>query len=320
MEDKKILFTLQVFDEKDDSIYLVTDKVDHGAPTGFQTAGVTKLPSDGVATTFHCPYKRISATDGVWDSGLYPLSPCYEGMDEKIVDARVKGLMKNIVEPYRKAVGKTDALDEHNHEFFDKHNWSVEEGKVFKTKNPIDRVALYFALLNREVVPKEKKGDTSFSDAGYMIVDVNEKVKKRDADASMQFEAIGIFEELYKTDKQKLNKILYYLGKNMAADTKVEAYRGMFRDYLGASATNVEVFNKLVSESNSEAGLARLDIYYYLKNRDTRNPKVTKHSSGVLFYEDTEIGADLKTAAENIAKNPGLSKIKKEILFAEVEE
>lgn len=317
MSTKKTLFTLHGFEVKDDSIYLVADKVDHGAPTGFQVAGVTKLPSDGVANTFHCPYKRISATDGVWDSGFYELSPCYEGMDKSLVKERIKGLMANVVNPYRAAVGQEKALDEHNNEFYDSHFWSVEQNQVFKTNNPIDRVALYFALLNREVVPKDKKGDTSFADAGYLIIDVNERVKKRDEDASMQFQAIGVFEELYKSNKPKLDRILFYLGKNMAADTKVDAYRGMFRDYLEATATNVETFNKLVADSDSEAGMARLDIYYYLKSRDIRNPKVSKSPSGILFYEDTEIGVDLRSAAENIAKNPKLDHIKKEILFSE---
>lgn len=320
MSNKKELFELHGFKVMDNSIYLVADKRDYNAPTGFQEKGVTKLPSEGVGNTFHCPYKRTSATDGVWDSGFYEFSPCYDGRREDEVQKIVAHLNKNVAEPYRKAIGNPDALKESNHEFFDTHRWSVTEGQVFKTNNPVDRVALYFALLSKEVAPKERKDDSTFIDADYVIVDVNEKIKKRDEDASMLFEAIGMFEVLRKTDKDTLDKILYYLGRNISDDTGVEAYRGIFKAYLEASHANVESFLKLVKEADTEDGIAKLNIYYALKKKELKNTKVSKVASGVLYYEDTEIGADLKTAAANIAKNPNLREIKKEILFGEDED
>lgn len=315
MSEKKLLFELHGLKIMSDSIYLISNKRDFSAPTGFQERGTTKLPSDGVANTFHCPYKPISKTHGSWDTGFYELSPCYTGMNRDKVKIKVKGLVENIVKPYREAIGDNKALHEHNNEFFDTTKWTIQDDLVLRTSNPLDVVTLYFALMGREVVPKHLKGDSTFADAAYVVVDVNESVKKRDEDASNMFQAIGVFEELYKSDRARLDKILFYIGRNMSDDTKIESYRGMFKSYLEASPANVESFNNLVKASEKEQGLDELNIYYSLKSRDIRHPKVSKASSGSLYYEDREIGVDFKSAAKRISKDPEMSDIKREILL-----
>lgn len=320
MSDKKLLFELHGFKVMEDSIYLVADKMDYNAPTGLQEKGVTKLPSDGVGNTFQCPYKRTSSKDGIWDTGFYVHSPCYSGIPKAQTEVIVAALTKNIVEPYRALIGRDDALSQHDNEFFDSHMWMVEEGHIFKTNNPHDVLSLYFALRNREVVPKKLKGDSAFADAAYIIIDMDEKRKKSDEDASNMFKAIGVFEALYENDKSTLDMILYYVNRNMSADTDVSAYRGMFKAYLESSPANVESFNKLVADAKSETGMARLNIYHALKSRDIKNPKVSKGAAGTILYENTEVGVDLKSAAANIAKNPTLADIKRDILLGDEDE
>lgn len=317
MNSKKVLFELHGFQVLEDSIYLVADKMDYSAPTAFQEIGSTVLPSDGVATTYHCPYIAYSRTEGVWDTGFYELSPCYKNMSKDIVAKEVKALIQNVLTPYRKAIGNEKALDQHNHEHLDKAKWSVYKDKVFKTDDPMDVMALYFALRGREVVPKAKAGDSSFNAASYMIIDINQKIKKRDEDASNIFEAIGMFEVLYKTDKGLLDKILYYLGRAMSEDTTKTAYRGMFKAYLEASPANVNSFNKLVESSEKESEVAKLNIYHAIKSHEIKTPKLTKSPGGMILYDDIELGPDLKTAADRIAKHSDFADIKREILFGE---
>jgi len=320
MSDKTLLFELHGFRVMSDSTYLVADKMDYNAPTGLQEKGVTKIPSDGVGNTFQCPYKKTSSKDGIWDTGFYEHSPCYSGRSKEEVKIIVKTLQKTVVDPYRSFIGKPEALQQHDNEFFDSHMWMVEEGQVFKTDNPEHVLALYFALRNRELVPKKLKGDSAFADAAYVIIDIGEKLKKRDEDASSMFKAIGVFEVLYANDQPKLDTILYYINRNMAEGTSVDAYRGMFKAYLESSPANIETFNKIVEESDSETGMAKLNIYYALKSRNIKNSKVSKGSAGTIFYESTEVGVDLKAAAENIAKRSDLADIKREILLGDEDE
>ena len=60
----------------------------------------------------------------------------------------------------------------------------------------------------------------------------------------------------------------------------------------------------------------KIAVYSCLKN-ELRKPKsrVEKTSQGVLFFEDTEIDADIRSAAENIAKNSKLKEVKTKLLL-----
>jgi len=318
MSDKKLLFELHGLEIMSDTMYIVADKIDYSAPSGFQEAGVTKLPSDGVGHTFHAPYKRTSKFDGVWNTGFYELSPCYQGVSRDKVKIIVKNLMANVVMPYRAAIGKADALNEHNHDFFDKYNWTVQVGDIYRTENPLDVVALYMALIQREVMPKAKKGDSAFAETPYVVVDVSEKTKKSEEKANKEFEAIGMFEILYKQERARLDLILYYIGgATFTADTSQAAYRSLFKNYLAALPTNIEMFMGFVEKTDKEKGLAELNIYKKLKVRHINDPKIRKTAAGMIYYDQTELGSSLKNAAEAVAKDPSMSEIKKEILFEE---
>lgn len=313
---KKTLFELHGFKVMSDSIYLVVDKPDHNAPSAFTDRRITKLPSDGVGVTFPAPYKKITNSSGVWDTGFDVLSPCYAGLKESVVEEVVKGLTQNVVEPYRRIIGDPNALASNNDEFFLQERYNVFEGKVYKTSNPVDVVGLYFALLCREVVPKERKDDSSFLNAAYMIIDLNDDIKKRDESTSLKFEAIGLFEQIYQNDSKKLHRIMYYLGRTVEENIKVSALRSIFQNYIDAGTSNTEAFLNLVKDCKTDAGMAKINIYYVLKTTLGKNPKISK-VNGIIYYNDVEIGPDIKSAANNIAMLPKLSEFKKEILFSE---
>jgi len=316
MSKKTVLFELHGFEVKSDSIYLIVDKPDHNAPSAFIERRTTKLPSDGVGITFPAPYKRITNTLGVWDTGFEVLSPCYAGREKSIVQERVKGLMQNIVDPYRAVTGDPNALASNNDEFFLSNSYRVWEGRVYRTSNPVDVVDLYFALLCKELVPKERKDDSSFLNAAYMVIDLNDNVKKRDELAALEFEAIGLFQQIHQNDPKKLHRILYYLGRTVEENVKISALQSIFRNYMSAGTSNIEAFLNLVKECNTDNGLAKVNIYYVLKSTFSKNSNISK-ANGIIFYKDVEVGPDIKSAASNIAVNPKLVEFKKEILFSE---
>ena len=70
-----------------------------------------------------------------------------------------------------------------------------------------------------------------------------------------------------------------------------------------------------IEETNDEIGRAKISLYIKLKEAYSRNNKVTKNTNGIYFYENTEIGPDLKAAASNIAKTADLKDIKRELLL-----
>jgi hypothetical protein len=312
-----LIFEVDGFKVFKDSIYVVRDKEDLSAPSGFISVGVTKLPSDGVGESFQCKYVQKTAKTGVWDTGFHSYSPCYQGVPKEIVEDKVRRLQSNVVEPYRQAIGSENALNHSDDEFWSSLNFHIYTGQVFNTDSPEDVLTLYFALLTKQLTPKGLEGDSRYNNSSYVCLDITEDVKKKDEKASKKFRAVGVFENLLNTDKPRLVEMLNYLNLVVSPEIEPDAFRGVFDQYLssGEGFKNVDTFLILIEETNDEIGRAKISLYIKLKEAYSRNNKVTKNTNGIYFYENTEIGPDLKAAASNIAKTADLKDIKRELLL-----
>lgn len=325
MSESKVLFEVHGFEVYSDTTYVVRDKEDLNAPSGFIKAGITKLPSDGVGETFQCAYVKKSATTGVWDTGFRDYSPCYSNIsDKKKVERTVETLLKNVVEPYEKHVGEKGELDHKNDEFWSRRSFEVYTGQPFDTSNPEDVLTLYFALMTRQLTPKGKEGDSSYKQSSFIVVDINKDIKRKDEKAADFFEAVGVFQHLQKSDKPRLLSILNYSGLPVAPDIEKKAFQGIFNEYLTQSgnnnSNNTKTFLELVEETESEEGRSKIEIYLNLKDSFKKGGKVSKSSNGVYFYQEDEIGPDLKAAAGNIVKQKELEHIKRDILLIDEED
>lgn len=318
MNEKELLFEVGGVKVFRGSIYVCKHKEDLSAPTGFQEKGTTKLPSDGADNSFPCGYQAFSETEGTWDTGFHVYSQCYASVSEEVAKNKVEMLQKNLVEPYEKHRGKEGLLDHSNDDFWNKKMFKISADKVFNTKNPEDLLTLYFGLLTRELTPKGQEGNSKYRDSAFVLVDETKNVKKKDERSSNLFEAIGLFEELLKTDKVKLIQLFSYLNMTISPDIEEGTFRSMAREYFDqVTGKNVDMFMMTVEESNTEFGRDRLAIFNKLKEALKRGNTVTTNPNGVLYYGDKEIGPDLKSAAHNIAKTKELSTIKKELLLGE---
>jgi hypothetical protein len=312
-----LLFDVDGFNVYRDSIYVVRDKEDLSAPSGFIQAGVTKLPSDGIKEMFQCRYIQKSAKTGVWDTGFYEYSPCYAGIQKEIIQDKIKRLQENVIEPYKQSVGNPNALNHGDDEFWSGLNFSIYTGQVFNTENPEDVLTLYFALLTKQLTPKGLEGDSRYSNSAYVCLDITEDTKKKDERSSKKFRAVGIFENLLNTDKPRLVAMLNYANLVVSPEIENDAFRGLFDQYLstGEGFKNIDTFLRLVDETSDDVGRSKVAIYIKLKESYSRNNKVTKNPNGVFYYEDQEIGPDLKAAATNIARTEELKDVKKALLL-----
>lgn len=314
--NKKPIFEIDGFKVYDNSTYVIRDKEDYNAPSGFIKRGVTKLPSDGVGVTYQCGYVRKTPTSGVWDTGFWEYSPCYSNKNSEEVKLLVDNLKKSLVEPYERFSGKSGELVQTNDEFWTRKSFEVYTGKVYSTRDPEDRLALYFALKERRVTPKDKKGDATYKQSAYVILDINKDVKRKDEKSANLFKAIGSFEGLLQTDKNRLTGVLNYLNLVVASDIEDDSFRGIFKEWLEQkNGMNVELFLSLFNETKTEKGKAKVEIYIKLKQSLLKGNVVTKNPNGVLYYNEVEIGPDLKSAASNISKQKEFQTIKKELLF-----
>lgn len=315
MSTKK-LFEVDGFEVMANTRYVIADRTDHNAPSGFVEKGVTKLPSDGVGETFSCPFRAQGTEgDGVWDTGFYPESPCYANIGNEEAKKIVQGLEKNLLQRYGAFIGGSEKLNHLNNEFWDSKKFRVFSGQSLSTDKIEELMTLYFALRQRKVVPKGKEGEAKYRGTPYYVVDVNQDVKKRDEKALKKFDAIGKFQGMLRTDKSTLISILSYMDIPVADNVKDSALIGMFSSYIESSEPTIERFNSVVDMSETEQGRQIIEVFLELKKM-SRKGKLEKINS-VYYFDGEELGADLKTSAENVVKNKALSELKNLIILGE---
>lgn len=309
---EEVLFTVNGFEVRRNSTYKILHKRDSDAPSGFIKAGVTKLPSPGVGDTFQCRYDKKSKK---YDTGFYTYSPCYSNQDRDKVEVIVESLRENIVEPMEKIDGE-GALEHTNENYWDTKRFFAEANMVLNSDDPEDVLLIYFGVLTHQLTPKGEEGDTSYSDSAFIIQDTTKVRKLKDERVANKYKAIGVFHSLLEQSPNKLKMILSYLGIDYSDSIENETLMTMFDEYLQRSEDRIISFNNAIDKSKDKKGMEEISVYSALK-REVLKPKskVTKSPSGVLFFEETEIGQDIRSASENITKNSELKAIKTELIL-----
>jgi hypothetical protein len=317
-KEKDVLFVVNGFVVKGNTTYLVKDKPDGDAPSGFVAAGVSKLPSDGVDEVFQVRWVAVSpdGKQGNWDTGFYEYSPCYSGQDLADIRKEVKTRVANILTPYRQAIGNPTAFDLEDQKSIEDTIFSVYSGRIFNTANVMDRVTLYFALLAFQVAPKGDEGDSKYRAAAYILVDTTKDKKQADEKTSDLFKCIRIFSDLYRTNPDKLKHVFGWLNFQYAEGIDQNALETMFFNEIKSSPEKSRIFLSTVEEADTDEGFDKFSVHTELRNLfKKKSAKVSKSPNGTLFYGEQEIGADLKSAAANIVRNKDLNGIKVEILI-----
>jgi hypothetical protein len=314
---KKKLFEVDGFEVYEDSIYVVNDKIDHDAPSGFLEKGTTRLPSSGVADTFYCPFQPTGQNGkGIWDTGFYADSPCYERLDSTDKNIIVKAIKENILKPFAALKGGVDVLSHTNNEFWDLEKFKVYSGQVLNANNTTDRVTLYFALRHKKLCPKGKESSPLYRDTAYTVVDVNNDVKRKDEKVANMFASIKHFTTLLQNDRSRLISMLEYMGIRLSEGIEDTSLVSIFNEYLQSNESHVGRFNTLIEQTSTAEGQEMIEVYLKLKKAVYRGD-VEKAKNGSLHLGEKELGGDLRVAAENIAKKKEFNSIKKQLLFDE---
>lgn len=310
-QTKNILFTIDGFEVEDNKVYLVAHKKDLDAPTGMVKEGASVLPSDGVGRmfSFRCP-------GGIWDTGFHPASECYKGWDPKDVDNTVKMRVKNILRPFQKAIGEETCLENTNQASLDKPRFLVVAERAFHTANPVHRMELYAALLGKKLAPKELEKDPKYRLASFTVQDVTRTSKKRNEESISFVRAIRKFENMYKAAPESLKAALIWNNMGgFAEGNDIDTLSAMFsQKVMGDSALAGRFLDAIDNIEGEKSGYLKYFIHEKLVRMRGKNSKFTVGGNGKLYFDGTDIGADIKTASYNLATNPDFAAYKDEIL------
>lgn len=285
---------------KSDSIYQIQPKTDASAPDGFKEFGTSKIISPNIGNTVHAPYND---TMQVWDTGFYKSSPIYRGLSEAEREKMVEMLEKYIVKPVEELKGE-GTLHHQNNEFYDDFGIDLRAYRVFNTNDVLQRLALYLAVLGKEVAPKDQESNPLFKSAQYVVVNKEEAVNVRQEREMERNEAIGIFYALMNSDKEKLHDLLDYLNISSSKTTDKATLNTVFNRWLSDKTSGyqnskifIETYNKFDDEEGTE------ELYMYKKLKELEAKGYIKSKRGEIFLDGNPIGANHKLAASYLMSN-----------------
>lgn len=319
---EKVLFEIDGFKVNSDSVYRVKHKVDYDAPSGFANKGMSKIPKTG--ETFQAPFTGVSSSipnSGRWDLGFHETSHFYKFEATDVVKKqKVKTAIDNVLMPYINGSGTTLTKEDFikgNDEFFNSYRIELVEEKVFDTNNPIDRFNLYIALLQRKLAPVGRESESTFSEAKYSIENLSEKRTRTNVVAKNKLAASSLFGEIIKTDIDKARALMIYMGEPVADTTDEDILVEGFMERILASPSKVETFIANYENFSTKEGEIELRVYNFIKKALRSQASKVTTVKGQLYYEDTLIGADIKSASKMIAnaKSGDLNAIQKEIII-----
>lgn len=283
---------------KSNSMYQIQPKPDASAPDGFKDNGTTKVISPDVGNTVHPPFDQDMK---VWDTCFYKSSRSLRGMKDEEKEAFLKIVQENIVKPVEELKGEGVLTHQENNPFFDDFGIELKAYRVLNTADPLQLLALYFAVLNRDLAPKEHSSNPMYAKAQYVIVNREEAVNIKQEKEMQKNEAIGLFYVIQKTDKEKMVDMLDYLGIANSKTTDKATLNSSFNRWLSDKTSgfqNSEIFIKTYEKFDSEDGAEELYLYTKLKQLHERG--LVKMNRGELFLDGKSLGAGYKLAAASL--------------------
>lgn len=289
---------------KSDSIYTVQPKVDASAPDGFKEAGTTKIISPNIGNTIHAPF---NTSMGVWDTGFYSSSPVLRGMKPAEKEIVIGKLQEHIVKPVEEIKGEGILNHQESNNFFDTFKIELKAFRAFNTADPLERLQLYLAVLNRDLAPKEHSSNPIYSKAQYTIVNTEEATNIRQERELEKNEAIGIFYSLANTDRETLTDLLEYTGISNTKTTDKATLNSTFNRWLEDKTSgfqNSKIFINTYNKFKTESG--KNELYLYKKLRELHREDLIKFNRGEVFIDGESVGASFKLAAAACATSPQL--------------
>lgn len=307
---KILLATVSGMKIYSDSIYVITGKMDESAPTGFQENGISKAPFPGNKTIVPCSWDKNL---GVYNTGFYTNSSCYNGYPIPERQAEVNLRVKNIRNPYEEVTGKD--LDQSNVDFWDSFHVDLYMGRLFYTNDINDLFDLYIALQAKALTPKEEDGNPDFSESMFCIEDKTTAVdvkKQRQLDKTdVIFKFMSALES-QGDDKSKMIDLLLYLNIIHSVEINDDMTRYIFTNWIEAKSTNVDMFketyNRFLSGINAEKGGQILKYHRMIKELAYAG-RLQVGSNGVTF-DGVTVGSDFPSAAVAVVDDPNLIEVK----------
>lgn len=291
---------------KSNTIYTVLPKPDPNAPDGFREHGTTKVIHPAISNVVGAPY---SEEMGVWDTGFYPFSPCLNGMSSKEKEDYVELVTENIVKPIEEIKGQ-NILHHSNNKFYDDFVINLYNKVSFNTEDPTQLLGLYFAVLSKQLCPKQHLGNPKFKYAAYQVVNREKEISNKEQVSIDKTKAVGEFYKLMNSNKEKLQILLKYLNISSTIIDDEDTFITVFNRFMEDKQDgyrNSKIFLDTLGKFETKEGEEELYIFKALN--ELYDKDILKNFKSEYFLEGHNLGNSIKHAAMLVASKPELKKL-----------
>jgi hypothetical protein len=296
-------------------VYYVREKMDSNAPEAFQKEGINKYPLLGIDENIVVPWDDIKK---VWNTGFYEDSLCYKNIDRVQVKDTVAKFKESIItelENYH-SFDITNYKQENNKNFDkffprDSKEARLKGGNIYNTKDAHQFVALFWALINRQLAFEVDENHPDFVNASYILIDKQQNSTiEQDRDYEKSLSESHVIRILANrpggtklTPKQEhLQQLFKYLDFDIEIeDLNTKSVLSMFSKWIKNSGTNYQnaiIFNETFDYFEDKDNLEELDIYTaLLKEIKTGYVKFLRQD---FYLGEINLGTNKKEAAKRI--------------------
>lgn len=318
-------FTVKVpgvdFELSSNHIYHIREVSDASAPDGYQKAGISKHPLPGIAQGIVVPHHDLTKT---WDTGFHSASYSYtkEPKAKEILSTVKKELLphlENLME------GDLTNGKSSNNEFFDDFppfnsegygedisKYKIKGGNMFNTKNPLEFLALWWALMGKQIMPPDAQDSPKYKNCSFVLEDKKQSSSiEQDNEYEKSLATSRVMSIVNSKDKKEikhLNNLFGYVGFNVdAEEMAVKPLMATFSKWCekgGFNNENAKDFNETYDkfEDNREEPIVYVKLLEHIKKG-----KIKVERSEILF-KDKSLGSDKKSAARHIVGDQELHK------------
>ncbi len=186
---------------------------------------------------------------------------------------------------------------------------------MFNTSNPLEFLALWWALIGRQVMPPDKEGVPSYKNCFFVLEDKKQSTSvEQDKEFDKTVALATVMSIVKNRDNKKelkhLQNIFTYVGLNLnIEDTSSKPLISTFSKWCekgGFKNENSSEFNSVFEKFEKEENQEELVVYVkLLKDIKTSKVKIERRD---IMIEGNNLGSDKKSAARKIASDQELLK------------
>lgn len=311
------------FELSSNQVYHIREVSDANAPDGYQRKGITKHPLPGIEESIIVPHDGVS-----WNTAFNEKSMCYRKENPKVAKDTYTKIKKHLLPELEVLIeGELESIKADNNKLFDEFTpfngegygedtskYKIKGGNMLNTKNPLEFLALLWALIGRQVMPPGKENEGSYRNCSFVLEDkklttTSEQDKEFDKTIALS-KVMNIVTNKNKKEKQHLQNVFEYVGLKIDVDnTEPKPLIATFSKWCekgGYNNENATEFNEIFDKFEKEEDREELVAYIKLV-KDIKDSKV-KVERRDIFLEGKNLGSDKKQAAKLIVEDQELYK------------